>query len=93
MLKANMALVLMDVKPISPFSQAPANSKRHVRRRFAVGMGDRIVQVFADFLKTDRINALLSDGFGDDLYLALMQVHGFETVVPRVLLVGMQIER
>jgi len=56
-------------------------------------MCDRIVAVFADFLKADCVNALMSDGFGDDMHLAFVEVHGFETVFARVLLVGMQIKR
>lgn len=92
-LKADVAPVLVDVEPMPPFPQAPANPKRHVRRRLAVRLGDGVVPVFADLLKTNRVYALLSHRLGDDVHLAFVQVHGFETVVARVLLVSMQIQR
>lgn len=91
-LKADVAPVLVDVEPLSPFPQPPANPKRHVRRRLAVEVGNGIVPIFADFLKADCVYALLSDGLGNDVHLAFVEVHGFETILPRVLLVGMQVK-
>jgi hypothetical protein len=59
-------------------------SKRHVGRRFAIGISYRIVYRAAHFLETHHVDIQANNGLGNNMHLALMVVHGFQAAIPGI---------
>jgi len=85
--KTDMAPVLMDKIFVFQMTQALTYPVCHIGWRSAIGLGNRVMHVFSDFLKADHIHALLYNRIGNNMHFPFMLMHGVKRAVTRMLLI------